>query len=200
VDYLIQIINLLISKWYLSLIIGGSLEGLSVPFPSQPLVLYIGHLINMKKINFALAGIIFAVPYTVASCIPYLIGLKCGKIIDKVGPRYQWYLSKGEEAFTKYGDLAVLVMRPFAAGNYISYVAGLYRMSLLKYLTYTFLGIYLWSLVFLYLGGQLALRINVLINMMMDNIKEGILIFAIFLTLASAVFLLAKYLVRVRSS
>jgi membrane protein DedA with SNARE-associated domain len=192
------VINLLVSKWYIALIVGGSLEGLSLPFPSQPLVLYIGHLVNLKEINFALAGAIFALPYTVASCVPYLIGLKYGKMIGNVSPRYMWYLSKGKGVFNKYGDISVLITRPFAIGNYVSYLAGIYRMNIIKYLSFTFLGIFFWATTFLYLGAQLAFKFNMLMSLIFDNINESILVFFVFCSLAGIVFLLARKIARSR--
>jgi len=196
VDFFMHVINLLVSKWYIALIVGGSLEGLSLPFPSQPLVLYIGYLVNIKSINFALAGAIFAFPYTVASCVPYFIGLKYGKMIGNVSPRYMGYLSKGKEAFNKYGDISVLITRPFALGNYVSYLAGIYRMNMIKYLFFTFLGIFFWATAFLYLGAQLAFQFSMLMNLIINNAKESMLVFFVFFSLVIIVFVLTRKLAR----
>lgn len=177
-DSLIQYINFIAAHWYLGLMLSGTVEGLSLPFPSQPLVLYIGHIINTKNPNMLMAASFFAFPYTIASCIPYFIGSKYGKFLPRISPRFEKYLSKGEHIFTKYGEVSVLLTRPFAVGNYISYLAGIYKMNFLKYFCLTFLGIFTWALAILYLGGQVELTFTMLIKSISKSLEDGIIILA----------------------
>ena len=52
----------------------------------------------------------------------------------------------------KHGDQIVAFSRPFWIGNFVSYFAGLARMSLVKFVVLTFSGIFAWSLVVVSIG------------------------------------------------
>lgn len=175
-DSIIQYINFIAAHWYLGLMLSGTVEGLSLPFPSQPLVLYIGYIVNIKNFNMLMAASLFALPYTLASCIPYFIGSKYGKFLPRISQRFEKYLKKGEHVFAKYGEISVLLTRPFAVGNYISYLAGIYKMNFLKYFCMTFLGIFTWALIILYLGGQVELTFAMLVKLISKSLEDGMII------------------------
>ena len=189
----IELMHLVAAKWYLGLMLSGAVEGLSLPFPSQVLVLYIGHIIKMNSPNMFVVASLFALPYTIASCIPYFIGSKYGSFLLKINPKYQKHITKGELVFSKYGELSVLLTRPFVVGNYISYLAGLYKMNFLRYFCFTFLGIFTWAICILYLGGQIELTFTLLVKLIAKGIQDSIMIFVGIIAFLGFISLYMKY-------
>ena len=189
----IEFMHFIAAKWYIGLMLSGAVEGLSLPFPSQVLVLYIGHIIPIKSPNMFVVATLFALPYTLASCIPYVIGSKYGGFLLRISPKYQKYIAKGELAFLKYGELSVLLTRPFAIGNYISYLAGLYKMNFLKYFSFTFIGIFVWAVSILYLGGQIGITFTMLIQLITKSLEDGIILFIGIIIIVSIISLIMKY-------
>jgi len=128
------------------------LEGASVPFPGIVVVLAYGGLLNMSLAGMAGISAIMAVIYSIASLIPYFIGNKLEHLIR---PNIRKGLDKASRIFKRYGIWSIALSRPFGIGNYISYLAGISSVGLLKYLLLTFAGIFPWCLAILYLGDYL---------------------------------------------
>lgn len=128
------------------------LEGASVPFPGIVVVLAYGGLLNLSLAGMAGIAAAMAVIYSVASLIPYFIGNKLEHLIR---PNIRKGLDKASRIFKRYGIWSIALSRPFGIGNYISYLAGISSVGLLKYLLLTFAGIFPWCLAILYLGDYL---------------------------------------------
>lgn len=123
------------------------LEGSSLPFPGIAVVITYGYLFPSNSILWIAA--VMSVIYSLASLIPYFFGKKLGWLLRR---KWNKGLAKAEGIFIRYGYWSVAVTRPFGLGNYISYVAGMAKMSLKSYLFLTFVGIYPWSYSMLLLG------------------------------------------------
>lgn len=128
------------------------LEGASVPFPGIIAVLAYGGLLDLSLGNMAGIAAIMAGIYSLASLIPYFIG---NKLEHLLGPRIRKGLGKASRTFNRYGIWSIAISRPFGIGNYISYLAGISEVGLLKYLLLTFAGIFPWCFAILYLGDYL---------------------------------------------
>ena len=125
------------------------LEGSSLPFPGLIMVLSYGYLLSPGYIDTAFISLGMSISYTVASLIPYLLGMKLEGYFSK---RLEKGLKKGQIYFNKYGVWTIALSRPFGIGNYISYLAGISKVNLYKYIILTFLGIYPWSYIMILLG------------------------------------------------
>lgn len=125
------------------------LEGSSLPFPGLIMVLSYGYLLSPGYIDTIFIALGMSVSYTLASLIPYFLGMKLESYFSK---RLEKGLKKGQLYFNKYGVWTIALSRPFGIGNYISYIAGISRVNLYKYIILTFLGIYPWSYVMIILG------------------------------------------------
>lgn len=125
------------------------LEGSSLPFPGVIMVLSFGYLFSPSYGDTAIIALGMSLCYSFASLIPYYLGRKLERYIPK---RMKKGLKKGQLFFNKYGIWSIALSRPFGIGNYISYVAGMSNVHLLKYLFLTFIGIYPWSFVMILLG------------------------------------------------
>ncbi|WP_052131427.1 DedA family protein [Planococcus sp. CAU13] len=128
------------------------LEGASVPFPGIIVVLAYGGLLDLTVLKMAGVAAIMAVIYSLASLIPYFIGNKMEHLLWK---KVRNGLKKGSRFFNRYGIWSIALSRPFGIGNYISYLAGISHVHLVKYLLLTFTGIFPWCFAVLYLGNYL---------------------------------------------
>lgn len=126
------------------------LEGSSLPFPGIAIVLSYGYLLSPGYVNTVFIAASMSIFYTLASFIPYFLGLKLEEILPQ---RLQKKLEKGTMFFNRYGIWSITFSRPFGIGNYISYVAGVSKVHIVKYFFLTFLGIYPWSYIMILLGN-----------------------------------------------
>ncbi|MBO0995904.1 DedA family protein [Bacillus sp. SD088] len=126
------------------------LEGSSLPFPGLILVLSYGYILAPSYIQIVFIAFGMSVSYTLASFVPYYVGKKLGGHFPK---RFRKGLEKGAAYFNRYGVWSVALSRPFGIGNYISYIAGMSNVQLYKYIILTFIGIYPWSYVMIFLGN-----------------------------------------------
>jgi membrane protein DedA with SNARE-associated domain len=125
------------------------LEGSSLPFSGLIIVLSYGYVLSPGYFDTALIAVGMSAFYCLASLIPYFLGMKLERYFPK---KLKKGLKKGVSFFNRYGGWSIAFSRPFGIGNYISYVAGMSRVNLFKYIVLTFLGIYPWSYVMILLG------------------------------------------------
>ncbi|MBW8351090.1 VTT domain-containing protein [Bacillus sp. IITD106] len=125
------------------------LEGSSLPFPGLIVVLSYGYVLSPGYVQTIFLAAGMAVSYSLSSLIPYFLGLKLERYFPQ---RFKKGLEKGTAYFKRYGIWSIALSRPFGIGNYISYVAGISKVNVLKYLILTFIGIYPWSYVMVLLG------------------------------------------------
>lgn len=125
------------------------LEGASLPFPGIIIVFSYGYIIAPGYIETIFIALGMSIFYSIASLIPYFIGLKLEEYLPT---RLRKGIKKGISIFHRYGIWSIAISRPFGVGNYISYVAGISNVHLFKYFALTFLGIFPWSYLVIILG------------------------------------------------
>lgn len=126
------------------------LEGSSLPFPGVIVVLSYGYIISSSGyLEMAIIAIAMSAFYCLASMVPYFLGMKMSGFFSN---KLKKGIDKGSAFFQRYGVWSIALSRPFGVGNYISYVAGMSKINIGKYLLLTFIGIYPWSFVMLFLG------------------------------------------------
>jgi len=126
------------------------LEGSSLPFPGVAIVLAYGGLLNLNYAETAVVSAGMSVTYSAASLIPYYLG---NKVENIKWERFQIGINKASNLFNRYGIWSVALSRPFGIGNYISYLAGMSNVGIVKYMILTFVGIYPWCYAMLMLGN-----------------------------------------------
>lgn len=147
-----QILIFLKDLGLIGLFVSIFLEGASVPFPGIIAVLAYGGLLDLSVQKMAGIAAAMAVVYSLASLIPYFIG---NKLEHRLWNKIRKGLSKASRFFNRYGIWSIALSRPFGVGNYISYLAGISNVGLVKYLLLTFTGIFPWCFIILYLGDYL---------------------------------------------
>lgn len=148
-----------ISAWiadfgYIGVFAATIIETVFPPIPSEIVYLAIGFMAYDNGFGFSFIlsmATIGACGSTVGAIIIYIIALKVGRpAILKLG-RYTFVndsrLRSAERWFEKYGVIAVMVGR-LAPGirELISVPAGLARMNVPKFVIFTFIGSWIWSI------------------------------------------------------
>lgn len=117
----------------------------------------IGIAVSQSGMNFFVALIISIVAGELASYILYVIAYWFGqpiltKIYNKF-PKTRYSIDKVCMYIENYGDKGVLIIRLIpAVRTLIPFVAGMFRMNLLKFSMYSLIGISIWNSVLMFVG------------------------------------------------
>src|SRR5690625_2835963 len=142
------------------------LEGTSFPFPGVIMVLTFGYLLSPGYLCIVLLAIGMSISYSIASLIPYYLAMKLERFLPA---RLIKGVKKGQAFFNRYGVWSIALSRPFGVGNYISYVAGMSGVHVFKYFILTFLGIYPWSYIMIFLGDYFNGNYDAFMNFFSSN-------------------------------
>jgi len=159
------IISLIESTSYFGIFILMFLESALIPIPSEVTMPFGGFLAAQGKLNFWLIVITGTVANLAGSLLAYYIGYiieetiligiikKHGKFILVSVEDY----NHARKWFEKYGDKIVFLSRILpAVRTVISLPAGAFKMNLKKFIIYTTLGCFIWSLFLTYIGVTLG--------------------------------------------
>ena len=158
---LIQIIIQLIENGkYLIIFLLMVLDSFNFPIPSEAVIPFGGYLASTKNLNIYLVIFISALGSLTGSLLSYFFASfileirKKWKILIKILPEKN--IKKTHEWFEKYGTFSVFWGRMIpAVRTFISLPAGIAKMNLFKFITYTFLGSIIWSTFLAFLGFKL---------------------------------------------
>ena len=155
------VIHFIYSAGYAGVFLLMILESCGIPAPSEVIMPFAGFLVATAKFNFWIVVLMGTLGNLVGSSLAYYIGWKGGRpLIEKYGKFMlisKHDLRKADKWFAKYGETAVLIGRFLpVVRTYISFPAGVSEMKFRKFISYTFLGTFPWSILFTYLGIKLS--------------------------------------------
>ena len=132
-------------------------ESAAIPIPSEITMPFSGFLVFEGRFNFL--DIIFAgvLGNVVGSIILYYVGYFGGRpFLEKYGKYFLFShkdLEISERWFKKYGDMTVLLSRMLpVVRTFISFVPGVTRMNIFKFVSYTTIGCIPWVFALTYAG------------------------------------------------
>lgn len=140
-----------------------ALEYACFPLPSEIILPYIGYMVNKYSYNL-LGVLIMSVIMGYLGCLfCYLVGYYGGsKIYNKIYnkfPSWRKGLDATHKFFYKYGNYSVMMGRVIPlCRTYVSFFAGVFKQSLLKYSIYSIVGIIMWNMILISLGYFFASR------------------------------------------
>jgi membrane protein DedA with SNARE-associated domain len=161
IEFLIEFIAVLIEDYlYLGVFLAALIETIIPPIPTLavfPTAGFIASQNGLKLPELLLLGISGGLGASIGSTVIYLIALKLGRTALLKYLKYvkvsEKKLTRVEYWFQKYGDKAVLFGRMIPVfREMISIPAGLLKMKLPKFLTYTILGSCGWSYTLIFIG------------------------------------------------
>lgn len=140
-----------------------AIESACIPLPSEIIMPVAGWMLIADKglgaEYLALAGLCGAVGNVIGSVVAYWVGARGGRPFLN---RYGKYIlishhdiERADHWFDRYGDRIVFLSRLLpVVRTFISFPAGIARMKMGKFVLYTFLGSFPWSLALAY-GGYI---------------------------------------------
>lgn len=129
-----------------------ALEASSLPFPGALFILIYGYIMDIGPWKLVLLAAANSVIYTLFTLIPYGIGNQLEKFSKK--RMNQKKFKKAQEWFKKYGEWSIALSRPLSIGNYISYLSGFSRVKPWRFIVLTYMGIFPWSTLLLFIGNK----------------------------------------------
>lgn len=133
--------------------VSGLLEGSGIPWPGAVVMAAAGTEVKGLATTAMLATL-FSIMYTLSSSAQYLLARYGWQKLERfLSPKLR---SNVNRMAGRYGELAVLWTRPLAIGNYISIPAGIMRMNPLRFVLYTFVGIWPWAFGMVAMGGVIS--------------------------------------------
>jgi membrane protein DedA with SNARE-associated domain len=162
-------LNILDQAGYLGIFFLMVLESATLPVPSEVVLPLVGYLVFQGQIEFWLAVIVASIGSIVGTLIDFAIGYYLGRPAilryGKVIRLSEKHLITTEKWFTKYGPIVVLLARfvPLIR-TLVAFPAGVAKMNLAKFIAYSFVGIFVWDAVLIYLGDQVGANYSQIVN------------------------------------
>jgi membrane protein DedA with SNARE-associated domain len=140
-----------------------ALESACIPVPSEIIMPFAGWMLikeeSLAVMFILLAGVYGALGNTIGSVIAYLVGMWGGRpLLERYGKYilvYRHDLEMADRWFVRSGSWSIFVSRLLpVVRTFISLPAGIARMNFVRFLVYTFIGSFIWSVGLTY-GGYL---------------------------------------------
>jgi membrane protein DedA with SNARE-associated domain len=143
------IMGVISSLSYSGIVLLMAIESACIPLPSEIIMPFSGFLVF--KGEMTLWGVAFAgaIGCVVGSIPAYYLGMYGGRpLVEKYG---KWVLISAKDlnwadkAFTKHGEIIIFIGRLLpAVRTFIAFPAGVARMNMTKFISYTFAGSLIW--------------------------------------------------------
>ncbi len=152
-----EIVGFLLQHGYLVLFIAVLLEQFGVPVPSAPVLLAAGALAAHDNLNFAVVLFLSITAALMGDLVWYELGRRRGRkvlyFLCRISLEPDSCVRSTEDVFARYGSRALLLAKFIPAlGTAAPPMAGLLRMSLIRFLIYDMAGSALWVLTFTGIG------------------------------------------------
>lgn len=148
---------------YAGVFISMALESAAIPIPSEVVVPFSGFLTLKGRFDFWFLVFLVSLANLFGSIILYYIGKYGGRpTLEKYGKYFLIHIKEFDRAevwFKKYGSASVFFSRMLPiVRTFISFPAGVFKMSIFKFSILTFAGAVPWNFALAYLGRQFGER------------------------------------------
>jgi membrane protein DedA with SNARE-associated domain len=157
-DTIFNIALNLLSQWgYTGVFLLMTLEGATLPVPSEIVLPLTGFLVYKHILDFWPAVVVASLGGLLGTIVDFSIGYYLGRpAVLRLGRKIrlkEHHLVTAERWFAKYGSVAVLLARfvPLLR-TVIAFPAGIAKMKIGKFLAYSTVGIVIWDIILIYLG------------------------------------------------
>lgn len=167
------IINIISSTGYLGIFLLMTLESALIPIPSEVTMPFAGSLVSLGKFDFFIVVLAGTLGNLLGSLLAYALGYWGEEnvirlVIRKYGKYFllsEHEFEKSQKSFDKYGEMIVFLSRLLPVlRTFISLPAGIAKMKLSKFIGYTLVGSFLWSLLLTWIGWKLGQNWKILEN------------------------------------
>ncbi|MCL4382374.1 MAG: DedA family protein [Patescibacteria group bacterium] len=155
------VINIISDTGYLGIFLLMALESACIPIPSEATMPFSGSLVALGRFNLWMVVLIGALGNLAGSLLAYAVGYwGQDKIVRILIVKYGRYFliseheyDRAQKWFLKYGEIIVFASRMLpVVRTFISLPAGIAKMNLTKFILYTTIGSFFWSLVLTSVG------------------------------------------------
>ena len=187
-----ELVDLIFDWGYLGIFIMMAIESSFIPFPSEIVLIPAGYLASQGEMTLGMIMVAALGGSMVGAFINYLLALTLGrKILQRYGKYFfikESALEKMDSYFEKHGHISTFNGRLIpVVRQYISFPAGLAKMSPFKFTVYTALGAGIWVTILAYLGYFLGQN-QTLIQQYLKEITILALIAVLFITVIYLIF------------
>ncbi|MHB8757631.1 MAG: DedA family protein, partial [Bacillota bacterium] len=152
-----RIITIVMAGGPLAVFLVLVLESACVPIPSEIVLPLAGILVTQGSVGFWTVVAVATAGQLVGSLLSYALGLYGGRPLLNRWAYGRHGLAVAEGWFKRRGEAAVLVGRLLpGVRTFISVPAGLARMPLARFVTYSLIGTVLWTTVLIWAGTRAA--------------------------------------------
>lgn len=161
-SWIIQFISTL---GYFGIFLLMTLESALIPIPSEVTMPFSGSLVALGTFNLWLVVLAGTIGNLVGSLLAYWLGWWGQEaVVRKLIVKYGKYLliseseyDRSERWFRNHGEMIVFISRVLpVVRTFISLPAGVAKMNLTRFIIYTTVGSFLWSLFLAYIGVVLG--------------------------------------------
>lgn len=198
-DIFKHIMDIINSLGYFGIAAGMFLESACIPLPSEAVLPVAGYLVSDMRITLLGANIAVAIGSMCGSLLAYSVGYYGGRpFILKYGKYFfvsKDHFNKAEKTFNKYGVAAVFFGRLMPViRTFISLPAGIARMDIKNFITYSLVGMLPWNFLLIFLGFKYGKKFETDILPLFEDFKY-VIIGAIVLLI---VFFIVKYFINTK--
>jgi membrane protein DedA with SNARE-associated domain len=155
------IISVISTLGYGGIVLLMAVESACIPLPSEIIMPFSGYLVYRGELLLWAVALAGAVGCVLGSVAAYYLGARGGRpLVERYG-RYLLVSAHDLELvdrwFARHGDITVLVGRLLpVVRTFIAFPAGVARMTLGKFIGYTFLGSFIWCWALAWVGQRLG--------------------------------------------
>jgi len=181
-----ELVDLIFDWGYLGIFIMMAIESSFIPFPSEIVLIPAGYLASQGEMSLVMIFIISLGGSLVGAFTNYYLAVILGlKILQRYGKYFfisETTLQKMEEYFQKHGAISTFIGRLIPGiRQLISVPAGLSRMDIKLFATYTAIGAGIWNSILILLGYFIGEN-----QMLIDSYLKQITISLLFILLLIA--------------
>jgi membrane protein DedA with SNARE-associated domain len=187
---IIEIIN---SLGYWGIGLGMLIESACIPLPSELVLPLGGNMVRASNGAMSLLGanISVNVGSLIGSLIAYAVGYYGGRPLILNYGKYFFvskdHFFKADATFNKYGGAAVFFGRLLPViRTFISLPAGIARMNLKKFITYSLLGMIPWNFALIYLGYIFGQRYGTVVRPIFKRFEHIVIVLIILIVVFAA--------------
>jgi membrane protein DedA with SNARE-associated domain len=169
-DTIFNIALNLLSQWgYAGVFVLMTLEGATLPVPSEIILPLTGFLVYEHNLDFWPAVVVASLGGLLGTIIDFSIGYYLGRpTVLRYGRKIRLsekHLMITERWFVKHGSMAVLLARfvPLLR-TLIAFPAGIAKMKVGRFLAFSTVGIVIWDTILIYLGFLFGQNYNVIVR------------------------------------
>ena len=155
------ILNVIEKLGYGGIFMLSLFESANIPIPSEIIVPFSGFLVSIGSMNFWAVVIFASLGNLTGSIISYELALRYGRRPVLFFGKFIWtseeHLKLAERFFDKYGVYSIFFGRLLPViRTFISFPAGMFQVTRIKFIVYTFIGAFIWSFFLTYIGFELG--------------------------------------------